>query len=189
MGAGTFRCKLKSAGGRHGKPRNFGDHCAKSAMRSAMPQSFLETGQHRLLVSRFHIDDPVRREPGQSECRREQIRAGHAPQHAPPGPRCYPGGKECSGSAVDRAVTAASHFMQRAERQSAFRQTLINGLDAERQYRPPMPLPTLKASNALAKRRDNGNGDRRIHALLQLALGSACSLFVLIALRSQLVLH
>ncbi len=184
-GAGIFCCKLKPAGGRHGKPRNFGDHGTKSAMRSAMPQSFLETGQYRLLVSRFHIDHPVRREPGRSECRREQILAGHAPQHAPPRPCCDPCGKECSGSAVHRAVTAASHFMQGAERQSAFRQTLINSLDAERQYRPPVPRPALKASNALAKRLDNGNGNRRIHALLQLALGSACSLFVLIVFRSQ----
>jgi hypothetical protein len=152
-----------------------------------MPQSFLKTCQHRLLVSRFHIDHPVRREPGRSERRREQILAGHAPQHAPPGSRCDPGSEECSGSPVDRAVTAAGHFMQRSERQSAFRQTLINGLDAERQYRPPIPRPTLKASNALAKRLDNGNGDRRIHALIQLALRSACSLFVLIVLRSQSV--
>ena len=154
-------------------------------MRSAMSQSFLKTCQHRLLVSRFDIDHPVRLEPGRSECRREQILTGHAPQHTPPGPRCDPGGKECSGSAVDRAVIAAGHFMQRAERQSAFRQTLINGLDAERQYRAPVPRPALKASNALAKRRDDGIGNRRIHALLQLALVSACSLFVLIVFRSQ----
>ncbi len=150
-----------------------------------MPQSFLKTCQHRLLVSRFDIDHPVRREPSRSECRREQILAGHAPQHATPGPRCDPCGEECSGSPVYRAVTAAGHFVQRPERQSAFRQTLINGLDAERQYRAPMPRPALKASNALAKRLDNGNRDRRIHALLQLALRSACSLFVLIVLRSQ----
>jgi hypothetical protein len=193
-GAGTFCGKLKPAGGCHGKPRNFGDHGAKSTtikspMRSATPQSFLKTCQHRLLVSRFHIDHPVRREPGRSECRREQILAGHAPQHAPLRPRCDPGSEECSGSSVNRAIAAAGHFVQRPERQSAFRQTLINGLDAERQHRPPMPRPTLKASNALTKRLDNGNGDRRIHALLQLALGSACSLFVLIVLGSQSLPH
>jgi hypothetical protein len=150
-----------------------------------MTQSFLKTGQQRLLVSGLDIDHPVRREPGRGDCRREQIRAGHAPQHAPPRPRRDPGGKERSGSAVDHAVSAPGHFVQRAKRQSAFRQTLINGPDAERQYRPPMHRPTLKASNALAKRRHNGNGNRRIHALLQLALGSACSLFVLIVFRSQ----
>ena len=133
-GAGTFRRKLKPAGGRHGKPRNFGDHGAKSAMRTAMPQSFLKTGEHRLLVSRFHIDHPVRRKPGRSECRREQILAGHAPQHAPPRPRRDPGGKEYSGSPVDRAVTAARHFVQRAERQSGARSSL-----------PSLLTPTVRA--------------------------------------------
>jgi len=134
-GAGTFRCKLKTAGGRHGKPRNLGDHSAESAMKSmkpAMSQSFLEASQHRLLVPRFDIDHPVRRKPRRSECRREQVLAGHAPKHAPPGSCRDPGGEECSRSAVDRAVTAARHFVQCPERQPAFRQTLVDGLDAER---------------------------------------------------------
>jgi hypothetical protein len=42
--------------------------------------------------------------------------------------------------------------VQRAKRQAAFRQALINGLDAELQYSPQMPRPALAASNALAKR-------------------------------------
>ncbi len=184
-GAGTLSRKLMAAGGRHGKPGDFGNHGADPVVRSAMPQSFLETRQHRLLVARLNIDHPLRREPGRSERRREQILAGDAPQHAPFRPRCDPCGKECSGSPVDRAVAAARHFVQRAERQPAFGQTLVNGLDAERQDRPGMPPPALKASNALAQRRDNGNGDRRIHDLLQLALGSSCSLFVLIVCGSQ----
>jgi hypothetical protein len=45
---------------------------------------------------------------------------------------------------------------------------LIDGLDAERQQRLPMPCPALETPNALTKRLDNGNGKRRIHALLQL---------------------
>jgi hypothetical protein len=48
--------------------------------------------------------------------------------------------------------------MQRAERQAALWQALINGPDAERQYRPPMPRPALKASNALAKCVNLGDG-------------------------------
>jgi hypothetical protein len=77
-----------------------------------MPQSFLETSQQRLLISRFDIDDPVRREPGQSECRREQILAGDAPQHAPPRPCRDSCGEERSGSPIRRAaVTAAGHLV------------------------------------------------------------------------------
>jgi hypothetical protein len=150
-----------------------------------MPQSFLETSQYRLLVSRFDINHPVRRKPGQSECRREQILSGDAPQHAPPRPCRDPCGKERSRSAVDRAVSAPGHFVQRPEHQSAFRQMLINGLDAERQDRSPVSRPALKASNALAKRLDSSRVGRRIHVLLQLAWESACSLFVLDVLRSQ----
>jgi hypothetical protein len=138
------------------------DLCDDSA-KLAMPQSFLETSQHRLVVSRFDIDHSIWRKPGRSNCRREQILAGDAPQHAPAGPCRDSCGKECSGSPIDRAISAAAHFVQRAERQSAFRQTLINGLDSERQYRPSMPRPTIKASNALAKRLDNGNGNRCTH--------------------------
>ena len=42
--------------------------------------------------------------------------------------------------------------MQCAARQAAIRQTLIDGLDAERQYRLPTPRSALKAPNARAKR-------------------------------------
>src|SRR5262249_37837786 len=79
---------------------------------------------------------------------------------------CDPCGEECGGSAINGAVPAAGHFVQRAKRQPAFRQTLIDGLDAERQYRPLVSLSDLKASNALSKRLDSGNMDRRIHAIL-----------------------
>ena len=213
-----------------------------------MPQPFLETSEQRFLISRFDINHPVRREPGRSERWREQILAGDAPQHATRGPCRDPCCEECSGSPVCGAVTAARHLMQRAERQPTFRQTLVNGVDAKWQDRPPLPRPALKASNALTKRLDdgsadrgkpgirlviaglvpaisigrarclnyrdgrdkpghdrvaiatrptfkalnalakrlhNGDGDRCIHIPLQLAWGPACSLFVLIMLRSQ----
>ena len=39
--------------------------------------SFFETSEHRLLVSRFDVDHPVGASPGRSDCRREQILAGH----------------------------------------------------------------------------------------------------------------
>jgi hypothetical protein len=58
-------------------------------------QSFFETREDRLLVSRFHIDRPVRREPGLGQRWREQILTD-APQPAPPGP-CR---EECSGGST-----------------------------------------------------------------------------------------
>jgi hypothetical protein len=69
------------------------DHALDRGFFSAsLGDPFFETGQHRLLVSRLDIDHPVRREPGQSECRRERVLAGHAPQHTPPRPCRDPGG-------------------------------------------------------------------------------------------------
>ena len=112
--AGGFRRKLKPAGGRHGKPRDFGDDRAEPPM----PQSFLETGQHRLLIGRLDIDHPVGRQPGLSERRREEVLAGDAPQHLAPCPRGNSCGKQRRRRAVDRAIAAAGHLMQGAERQS-----------------------------------------------------------------------
>jgi hypothetical protein len=90
-----------------------------------------------------------------------------APQHAATGPSRDPSSEKCSGSAVYRASSAAGYLVQRAERQAALRQAVIDGLDAEGQYRPSVPRPAFKASNTLAKRLHSGYVDRRIHAFLQ----------------------
>jgi hypothetical protein len=132
-------------------------------------QGFFEAGKDSLVISCLDMDNPVRREPSRRQRGREQILAALSPQHLAPGPRCDPGGKECSGSAVDRAVASTGHFVQSAERQAAFGQMLINGLDAERQYCPPMPRAALKASNALAKRVNGGNMERCAHCSCDLS--------------------
>ena len=87
-----------------------------------MPQPFLETGQHRLLVAGLDIDHAVGREAGLGERRREEVLPGDAPQNLARGARGDPGGEQRRGRAIDRAVAAAGHLMQRAERQSASRQ-------------------------------------------------------------------
>jgi hypothetical protein len=145
-------------------------------------QRLFKACENGFIVSGFDIDDPVRRESSLRQRWSKQILVGNAPQHTTPGPRRDPGGEQCSGSRVDRVISAAGHFVQRAERQAAFRQVLIDGLDAERQYCPLMPRPTLKASNALAKRRDSGNVDRRINAPLLPVSQANRSLFVLVVL-------
>ena len=112
--AGAFRRKLKPARGRHGEPRDFGDDGAEPPM----TQSFLETGQHGLLIGRLDIDHPVGRQPGLSEGRREEILAGDAPKHLAARPGGNSRGEQRRRRAVDRAIAAASHLMQGAERQS-----------------------------------------------------------------------
>ena len=125
--AGAFRRKLKPAGGRHGEPRDFGDDRAESPM----PQSFLETGQHRFLIRRLDIDHPVGQQPGLSEGRREEILPCDAPEHLAPRSRGNPRGKQRRRCAIDRAIAAAGHLMQGGERQSPLGQAPVDLLDAE----------------------------------------------------------
>ena len=87
---------------------------------------------------------------GLGQGRREQILPGDAPQHLALGPRRDAGGEQRRGRAVDRAVAAAGDLMQRAERQSASRQTPVDSLDSERQDDPAMGRRAGQALNALA---------------------------------------
>jgi hypothetical protein len=98
-----------------------------------MAQTFLETGQHRLLVARLDINDTIR---GQADLRqrgREQIGLGHAPQHLAGGPCGDTGCEQCCCRTVDRTFPAARNLVQAPQRQSALRQMLIDGADTEGQ--------------------------------------------------------
>jgi hypothetical protein len=75
------RRELQSSPSCHGEAGDFRDDRTELAM----PQSLLETNQHRLLVSPRHGT-----KAGQSECRREQILASDAPQHATSRTCCSP---------------------------------------------------------------------------------------------------
>jgi hypothetical protein len=83
-----------------------------------VPQSFLETGQDRLLVIRLDIDDPVGRQAGLRQGGGEEVLAGDTPEDLAAGPRRDSGGEQRRGGAIDRAVAAASDLMQRAQRQT-----------------------------------------------------------------------
>jgi hypothetical protein len=63
--------------------------------------------------------------------------------------------EERRGRAVERAIAAAGHFMQSAERQSASRQMPVDRLDAEGQHQSPACGHALEALDALAKLFDN----------------------------------
>ena len=95
----------------HGQPRHFGDDGAETAV----PQAFLETGQQRLVVTGFDIDDAAGKQAGLGQGRGKEILSCHAPQHLAFGAGCNSGGEQCGGRAIDRAVAATRHFMQRAE--------------------------------------------------------------------------
>jgi hypothetical protein len=88
--------------------------------------------------------------------------------------------------AVDRAITAAGDLVQRAKHQSAFRQMLVNRVNAQRQYGPTTRGSPFETKNALSKLLENGEGRRRTHVLPQLIGEMLCSLSVLFAVKSQL---
>ena len=76
---------------------------------------------------------------------------------------------------MDRAIAAACHLMQRAQRQSASRQTLVDRLDAEGQHQCPSASCDLEPPDARAKFLDIGTGKGRIHGLGKLARKNLCS--------------
>jgi len=87
-----------------------------------MPQPFLHAGEDGLVVARLEIDHPVRSEASLCQRRGEQVGAGEAPQHLAACAGGDPTGKQRCGSAIDRAVPAARHLMQRPESEAAARQ-------------------------------------------------------------------
>jgi hypothetical protein len=77
-------------------------------------------------------------------------------------------GEQCGRRTVNRAIAATGDLVQRAKRQSAFRQMAVNRADVERQHGPMTRGSPFETLNALAKLIENGEGRRRTHVLLQL---------------------
>src|ERR1700730_17425543 len=69
------------------------------------------------------------------------------------------------GRAVDRAMAAAGHLMQRAERQAASREMPVDRLDAKGQHQSPATGRAFEAPDALAKLLDPGADNGRAHVL------------------------
>jgi hypothetical protein len=73
--------------------------------------------------------------------------------------------KERRGRAVDRAMAAAGHLMQSAERQSGSRQMAVDRLETEGQHQSPAAGRALEAPDALAKLLDPGTDNGCAHVL------------------------
>ncbi len=112
-----------------------------------MPQPFLETGEHGLVVTGLDIDDPIRRQPGLRDRRRKQILADDTPQDLPLGARHDAGGEQSRGGPVDSAVTPTSHLMQRPHGEPAAGQPTIDLSHAERQCSGRATASGLKAAD------------------------------------------
>lgn len=99
-----------------------------------MTQSLLHAGEHRLVIARLHIDDPVRDESCLCERRREEVGPADAPENLPGRARCDAGHEQRCRGTVDSAMTAAGNFMQGATRQAAARKTQVQLGDPERKH-------------------------------------------------------
>jgi len=151
-----------------------------------MPQSLLEARQDRWFVTRLRVDHVVGQEPGLGEGGCEEILTRDAPQDQAARARGDSRGEQCRRRAVDRAIAAAGDFVQRAERQPALRQMLVNRLKSERQHGVRTRRSSFETLDAFAKRVENRKRSGRAHVLVQLIGEIVCSLFVPFMLVSQL---
>ncbi len=147
-----------------------------------MTDAFLETGEHRFLITGVDIDDAVGGETDLGQRRREQVLPGDAPKDLALGPSRDAGGEQGGRCAVDGGVAAAGDFVQRPERQPAARQSAIDGRNAERKNRAGAQRRTLKALNLLAESSDGRWLDGDTHVLLN---ALAESLFLLCPPKSR----
>lgn len=109
--AGGFGGEVKTPGCRHRQSRHFGNDSAETAV----TQALLETGQQRLVVAGFDINDAAGKQAGLGQGRGEQILSSHAPQHFAFGAGRDSGAEQGRSRAIDRPVAAPRHFMERAE--------------------------------------------------------------------------
>lgn len=88
-----------------------------------MAQSFLHAGEHSLIVARFEIDHAVTCETCLSDGRSEQVRACDAPKDLALGAGSEARAERGGRRPIDRPVTAAGYFMQRAECKASARES------------------------------------------------------------------
>ena len=156
--ARSFGGELKPPRGGHRQARDFGHHGAQPAV----AQPLLKAGEDGLLVAALEIDDAVGLQAGLGERRREQVRAGDAPEHLAAGARGDPGGEQRGGRAVDRAVSAAGDLMQRAAREAAAWKSRVHCGEPEGQHRCGAPVPAFDLPDLDAQRLEGGRGPHSV---------------------------
>lgn len=113
-----------------------------------MTQTFLETGQNPCIVAGLDIDDAVGRQSRLGQGRGKQVGSRHAPQHLPWRPGGYPGGEQGRRGAVDRALTAACHFVQRPQGKPPLGQMVVYFGHTERQNAMAVPIAAFEATDS-----------------------------------------
>jgi len=131
--------------------RCFRNHGAQTAM----PQTFLETGEKRLLVTRFDMDHAVRRQARLRDRGSKKVGACDDPQHLSSGPRSNSGNKQRRRRPIHCPIAAAGKFMQRPQCQPSPRKPAVDVGKAERQDLAHAACTALQVRNALLKPGNN----------------------------------
>lgn len=100
-----------------------------------MTKTLLHTGEDRLVVVSFDIDDAIGLESCLREGRRKQVSFSDAPEHLSLCAGSNPSAEKSRRSAVDRAISATSDFVQRSHCEAASRQPVIDVCNAKGQNR------------------------------------------------------
>lgn len=131
---------------------HLGDHRAEAAV----PEAFLEAGEHHLVVAGLEINHAIGSEAGLRKRRGEEVRARNAPQHLAPCPGGDSRSKQRGGRTVDRTISAAGDFMERTQRQPASRQARVQFTEPKGQDALGARIACLNLPDLSAQRFDGG---------------------------------
>src|SRR3546814_20524868 len=97
--------------------------------------------------------DPGGVETGQGEGRRDQVGLGNAPEYLAGDARGDAGSEKGGGGRFGRALRAAGHFVEGAERQPATGQAPVDRVEPKRQSARRTPFSPLDPGNPGADRK------------------------------------
>jgi hypothetical protein len=138
---------LQSTTGDHRQSADFSDHGNQARGRTGA-QTLFDRPQDFVVTGGVNDRETRRVKPVDSQPRPVQIGLLQTPQHrASAQPRQDAGNKTGNGGAVLFVAAGAQDFVHSAERQPAFRQDLVDGIDAERQHAMAQGDAELDLSN------------------------------------------
>ncbi len=98
-----------------------------------MAQRLLHDQKHARPIGRTNMQQPVRRQAGTGQARREQVGRGGGPERRPLHARQYTGREQGRRRRMHLVRPTAGDFMQSAARQAPLGQMLVDGGDTKGQ--------------------------------------------------------
>lgn len=127
--ARRLRRQLQAPRGDEAHARDLAD----DGRQSLLAQPLLDERQDLPLAFGFGVDHPVRVQASPKEARREQVPACQAPEHGTLESGGNPCREERRAAGELRGKTGLDHLVQRASREAASRQMIIDGVKTKRE--------------------------------------------------------